>query len=516
MKKILSALLFTVIIQQSSFASTHWTNDLREKFLAKEAVFYTINMRTFNAQDLNGNDIIEEEYGEKRGTFINAIEKLDYIKSLGVNTIYLLPITKTGKLKALGTAGSLYALDSFDEISPYLDDKDDPRTVEEEAKLFIDEAHKRNLRVVIDIPACGSYDLTLARPTLFLRNKKEDTVIPSDWTDVRLFKIYEERNQVNSELVNAYKSFVDMVQNMGADGIRADVAGIKPYKFWEDVISYARKKDSNFMFVAEISASWKNPIKPWGKFASIEELLDAGFDGFYSNLGEISNIETKKEFAKKFSVDEKILKKYEGRRAVLGTFATHDQISPTHKNSKNYWEQVLWLNLTLPINSYFLDGFPSGDSFDYKFENKKATTTSTDDDFYFLHSGKMDIFNFSRQPLKEDNEYSQSFMEGARFNKFAGEIVSKGKFKKLKTNSDKVFAHMMKYKEDRVIAIINLDKENDIKAKIVVPKLNKKSYFLKIKASDAPKIKRRRIITKLEAGEIQVFVFSKRNKEGKL
>ena len=45
MKKILSTLLFTVIIQQSSFASTHWTNDLREKFLAKEEFFYyTINI----------------------------------------------------------------------------------------------------------------------------------------------------------------------------------------------------------------------------------------------------------------------------------------------------------------------------------------------------------------------------------------------------------------------------------------------------------------------------------------
>ncbi len=516
MKKILLILLFTVIIQQTSFASTHWTNDLREKFLAKEAVFYTINIRTFNAQDLNGNDIIEEELGEARGTFINAIEKLDYVKNLGVNTIYLLPITKTGKLKALGTAGSLYALDSFNEISPYLDDKNNSLSVEEEAKLFIDEAHKRGLRVVLDIPACGSYDLTLTKPSLFIRNKKDDTITPSDWTDVRLFKVYEERNQLNQELIEAYKSFVDMAQNIGADGIRADVAGIKPYEFWNEVISYARKKDSNFMFVAEISASWKNPIKPWGKFESIEGLLDAGFDGFYSNLGEISNIETKKEFAKKLSVDDKILKKYEGRRAVLGAFATHDQISPTHKNSKNYWEQVLWLNLTLPVNSYFLDGFPSGDKFDYKFENKKATTTNTDDDFYFLHSGKMDIFNFSRQPLKENNEYMSSFEEGIRFNKFAGDIVSKGKFIKLKTNSDKVFAYMMKHGEDRVITIVNLDKENNIKTKVVVPKLNKKSYFLKIKAQDAPKVKRRKLISKLESGEIQVFAFSKKNKEGKL
>ena len=56
------------------------------------------------------------------------------LKKEGINTLYLLPITKTGKLKALGSAGSLYALDSFVELNSQLDDITDSRTIKEQAK----------------------------------------------------------------------------------------------------------------------------------------------------------------------------------------------------------------------------------------------------------------------------------------------------------------------------------------------------------------------------------------------
>ena len=79
---------------------------LREMFQNNRAVIYSLNMRTFNADDKNGNGIIEFSQGEVSGSFINAIERLDEIKSLGINTLHVLPITPVGKIKALGTAGS--------------------------------------------------------------------------------------------------------------------------------------------------------------------------------------------------------------------------------------------------------------------------------------------------------------------------------------------------------------------------------------------------------------------------
>ena len=44
------------------------------------------------------------------------------------------------------------------------------------------------------------------------------------------------------------------------DGLRADVATMKPYIFWKELISYTRKQNSNFMFLAEASENWTEPV----------------------------------------------------------------------------------------------------------------------------------------------------------------------------------------------------------------------------------------------------------------
>ena len=180
----LTAFIFSA---NSAFAYP-WINDLKTLFISNKAVIYTINIRSFGAVDKNNNDIIEPWLGDTPGTFINAQKRLDEIVELGANTIYLLPVTKVGKLKALGTSGSLYAMDSFNELNPQLDDKNDSKSVFAEAKSFIQAAHKKKLRVIIDMPSCGSYDMSLEKPDLFIKDKHGNTVYPADWTDVRLFK----------------------------------------------------------------------------------------------------------------------------------------------------------------------------------------------------------------------------------------------------------------------------------------------------------------------------------------
>ena len=188
---VLFALYFAFLPQVFALEK-EWSNDLRTLFIGNKSVIYALNIRSFGAKDLNNDDIIQPSAGDEAGTFLNAIPRLKELTKLGINTIYLLPVTKTGKLKALGTAGSLYALDSFDRLNPQLDDTNNPLSVEEEAKMFIDEAHRLGLRVIVDIPSCGSYDMSLERPDLFIKDKDGNAVVPADWTDVRLFKVYDE------------------------------------------------------------------------------------------------------------------------------------------------------------------------------------------------------------------------------------------------------------------------------------------------------------------------------------
>ena len=406
-----------------------WINDLRTLFISNKAIIYTINIRSFGAEDKNDNDIIEPWLGDTPGTFVNARNRLDEIIETGANTIYLLPITKVGKLKALGTSGSLYAMDSFNEINPQLDDKNDTKSVFAEAKSFIQAAHKKNLRVILDMPSCGSYDMSLEKPELFIKDKKGNTITPADWTDVRLFKVQNDDGTFNN-----YKKFADMALALGVDGIRADVAAIKPYAFWKEFIDYVRKSDPQFLFIAEASTQWGNPAPGYVEYTSVEELLKAGFDGHYGSLGDLRKITKASDFHKKIALDKKLSEKFDGQKSVMASFATHDQQSPLITGGDNYWEMILWLNATLPINSYFLDGFITGDSYIYKYENQKASKTFTDDDQYFVHRGKMDIFNASKRPGSAREDLKTKYLTALKFKYWAKSILIDGKYVPLNTS----------------------------------------------------------------------------------
>ena len=80
--------------------NSEWKNDLRTKFLNNESVIMEINLRSFNAQDLDGDGFIQEDLGEVKGSFINAIARLNEKKNLGINTCIDTagePFTKEGE-----------------------------------------------------------------------------------------------------------------------------------------------------------------------------------------------------------------------------------------------------------------------------------------------------------------------------------------------------------------------------------------------------------------------------------
>ena len=160
-----------------------YKNNLRSMIRNNESVMMAIVARSFNAQDLNGDDRISLKNGEKVGTFLNGIERLDELKKDGINTIHILPIHPTGKKNAMGTAGSLYSPLKFIEdngdlaIDPMLIEKNDSRSSNEQFKAFIDECHKRNIKVMLDLPSCASVELFENEPELmaFGRNGEDKT-----------------------------------------------------------------------------------------------------------------------------------------------------------------------------------------------------------------------------------------------------------------------------------------------------------------------------------------------------
>lgn len=508
MKKFLIAASVLFFTAGQINAKEVWTNNLRTDFLKHNTIIYAVNLRNFNAQDTNKSGIIDFDEGEESGNFLNAIARLDELQANGINAIHLLPITPVGKMKALGTAGSLYSASGFNTLNPQLKSDKTMLTIEEQAKKFINEAHEHGIAVIVDVPACGSYDFYLQRPELFVKDKSGQPVIPADWTDVRLFNSGTE-TVINRDVFNVYREYVDFMMDLGVDGIRADVAHSKPAKFWKELIEYSRQRDSQLLWLAESSDSWKDSVSEYTGYTPYDKLLAAGFDGYYGSYFNMKNWKTSKELMNQVTNDVSLEKKLGEPKSVIGSFTTHDELSPILVNGKKYSEMIMWLNSTLPVNSYFLDGFDTGDKYIYFWANKKAPKTYTDDDFYFVHRGKIDIFNFSAKPGGNDLELQKEFRRTNEFKKYVNTLYEAGRFKPLRTTNPSVFAYAVSGNRDTVIVIGNMNYRAASEAAVYVPRLNKDVDIVTIKLETAPVIENRKLKVDLDPGEIQVIQISK-------
>ncbi len=495
--------LFIALIVLSMFAMPANAVGLRTMFLNNQAVICGINIRNFNAKDTNGNEIIDND--EESGNFINAVERLDEIKASGINTLHVLPITPVGKLKSLGTAGSVYAMADLCAINHQLVDLTSPLTPKEQAKYFIDECHKRGIKVVIDLPSCGGYDLFLTHPELFIKDKKQLSIVPTDWTDVRLFNTGTDE-KLNQDLMDAHKKFVDMVLDLGADGIRADVATIKPYKFWVEIIKYTRERNPEFLYLAEASDSWREPPSKYAEFTPYDKLLEAGFDGYYGSFFNFKDWKSGNDLIEHIKFNKKLLTSYGEQKSTIMSFTTHDEISPIVLKGEKFSVMLCWLEATLPFNPYFIDGFQTGDDYLYRWANTKAAFTETDDDYYFVHRGKLDIFNFSRKPGGNSELVEVNFKKAMKFrNDYAG-LISKGMFTSILTKRDKVFAYTRTYQGDTIVVVGNMDfKHPQRRVTLKVAGIKKKSRLDVIHGMKNYKTGKNKIYTDLDSGEIKVF-----------
>jgi len=67
----------TAAVQEAKTNSTPWKNDLRSKFQNNDVKIMAIILRSFNAKDGNNDELLSP--GEEKGTFINAVQRLDKV-----------------------------------------------------------------------------------------------------------------------------------------------------------------------------------------------------------------------------------------------------------------------------------------------------------------------------------------------------------------------------------------------------------------------------------------------------
>ncbi len=397
-------------VNLNSHRPDNYKNNLRTMIQNNQSVMMAIVMRTFTAQDLNGDDKVTLSTGEKNGTFLSGISRLDELKELGINTIHILPIHPPGKKNAMGTAGSIYAPakyvteDGHLAIDPMLIEKDDPRSPDEQFKAFIDECHKRGIKVMLDLPSCASVDMLEAEPELmaFGRNGEEKT--PQGWTDIRMFEPWadESKRTLNPKLLEMHKQYVDACIDLGIDGIRADVARAKPTEFWDILINYSHQRDPEFGWLAEsYTYECASPMvnMPYDR---PEDLLRAGFDEYYGQYHIFHDWKDSQEFNDYIKLNLDMSHRLAAGKSVIGSFLTHDDSSSMIHGGENYCKMTTVLQATIPMcNPYFIDGFQTGDYYDYKYRDTDNIETYVDKpDKYNMneHRYRLALFNLARKP----------------------------------------------------------------------------------------------------------------------
>eukprot|EP00871_Galdieria_phlegrea_P005910 jgi/Galph1/806/GphlegSOOS_G5462.1 len=136
-----------------------WEADKPPRIPYEDLLIYEAHVRGFTMHPSSG---ITEE---RKGTFLGMIDRLDYLQSLGVNCIELLPIMEFNELelcpfnelepKYSPTTGELlcnfwgYSPISF--FSPMCKYSTDFLRVTHELKLLVKEIHKRGMEIVLDV-----------------------------------------------------------------------------------------------------------------------------------------------------------------------------------------------------------------------------------------------------------------------------------------------------------------------------------------------------------------------------
>ncbi len=471
---IASPPLFTDFINRiqlyRSTSATEYKNNLRTLFQNNKAVIYAMIPRTFNAENYNDTDLIDGN--DRPGTFLNAVERLDEIKEMGINTLHVLPIHPPGKIKAKGNDGSVYAPKDYLQIDPGLDDKNDPRPVKEEMKEFIKECHKRNIKVMLDLPSCMSVDLYMARPDLRAEDALGNPETPQGWEDIRMFEPWadEDNRVLNPALIEMHKKYIDMCIDLGVDGIRADVARAKPVEFWDVIIPYARSRDPEFAFLAE-SYTYEDasPILNMPKDRP-EDLLRSGFDSYYGQY-HIFHSWQAGDFHEFIKENLEMTHRLDKGKSLIGSFATHDDPSPMANGGPEYCMMTNVLQATVPMtNPYIITGYESGDRYIYDYPDTKLPDGNKK---YYVHDEFLDIFNLSRKPEGENPEIGNHFRDlMVNFRRKYEDIITKGSYIELDvegSKNDDIIAFARHYKGRTILVAANKDPNAREKAEIKVP-----------------------------------------------
>ncbi len=153
--------------------------------------------------------------------------RLDNIKALGINTIWIMPIFPIGEVNSFG---SPYCIKDYTSVRPSLGNMDD-------LKELVTAAHQKGIAVILDwVANHTSWDNAwiTAHPDWYTRDINGNIISPAGtgWNDVADLNF--NNAEMRLAMVDAMKFWVI---EANIDGFRCDAANYVPADFWQQAIT---------------------------------------------------------------------------------------------------------------------------------------------------------------------------------------------------------------------------------------------------------------------------------------
>ena len=176
------------------------------------------------------------------GTIAGVTADLDRIKSLNVNTVWLMPVYKMGQLKAVGSPYCVADYYSVDAEFGTLDDM----------KALVAAAHDRKMAVIMDWVAnhtAWDHPWVAQHPDWYTKNAAGEIIHPpgTNWQDVA--DLNYAKPELHAAMIDAMMFWVNEV---GVDGFRFDAADYVPFGFWKSAMDSLKGiSDRKLLFLTE-------------------------------------------------------------------------------------------------------------------------------------------------------------------------------------------------------------------------------------------------------------------------
>lgn len=208
-----------------------------------QAVLYEMNVRQLTPE----------------GTLRAAAAKLPFLKDLGVDAVWLMPVYPIGEAERKGSLGSYYSIRDYCAVNPELGTMAD-------FDAFVTEAHRLGMKVLLDWVANHTARdarwVTECPADWYERDAAGEPVVPNGWDDTA--KLNYANRAVWQGQIDAMRFWL---AEHGVDGFRCDMAMLVPTAFWQEAAAQLREVKHNLFMLAE---------------AEQADLFDRAFDACYA------------------------------------------------------------------------------------------------------------------------------------------------------------------------------------------------------------------------------------------